>query len=432
MLFYSCFANKYKTDLYYNDDIPAEQVYFWLNQINEPDKEILSRTKINKLNKKNYRKKYMDHPLSEVQYKKGSIIRRHLLYNLQWIRRFKKFDKNNKRINGRKFYCKMRKIVNLKQISKSIRVRFGIIIQPTYLRAFPTDIMVMQKLNDYPFDVLQFSFLDTGEPIALYHISRDKRWGYVLSTHNGGWIRLKDIGWTYKKKKIKEFLYTASFIMALNWDVPIYSDESGDIIFNTIHMGSRLPLLKKNDKYFEVKLPDRNIKGRLIFKKGFIKNDEKISLKYLKITPRNIAKQSFKMMGKPYSWGGRKFNTDCSYFIKVVFKTMGMELPRNSYAQVRSLKSLRVTKRNKYHLMDSIMPFQTLLYLSDPSHVMLYIGEYENQHYVIHNKWSYKEIINKEEKETFIKKTIVSDLSLGKNSSEGSLFKRISRIGYIQ
>ena len=109
-----------------------------------------------------------------------------------------------------------------------------------------------------------------------------------------------------------------------------------------------------------------------------------------------------------------------------------MELPRNSYAQVRSLKSLRVTKRNKYHLMDSIMPFQTLLYLSDPGHVMLYIGEYENQHYVIHNKWSYKEIINKEEKETFIKKTIVSDLSLGKNSSEGSLFKRISRIGYIQ
>ena len=77
-------------------------------------------------------------------------------------------------------------------------------------------------------------------------------------------------------------------------------------------------------------------------------------------------------------------------------------------------------------------PFQTLFYHSDPSHIMLYLWKLNGHYYIIHNKWSYKKLVNEEEKEVSIKKTLVSDLNLGKDSNAGSLFEKISRIGVIQ
>ncbi|MBN1897292.1 MAG: SH3 domain-containing protein [Spirochaetes bacterium] len=428
----SCFAIKSGKKNYYSEDIPAEKPGFWLDHMDDPDRVILIPEQIKEMNAKIFKKAYIDHPFNEINRKKGSVIRSHLLHHLKWVGRFKKYNRYNQRINGMKFVRTMEQLMDIDRIPENINVRFGLVVHPTYLRIFPTDQMVMQKKNDHPFDILQLSFLDTGEPLALYHISNDRKWGYILSTHNTGWVKLEDIALSFEKKKIRRFIECEPFVMAIDWEVPIYKKRSLDIIFNTVHMGSKLLLLEEKPEYFQVLLPERDFKGNLTFQYGYVKNNDQVSCHYLKMTPRTIARQSFRMLGEPYSWGGKKFNTDCSSFIKVVFRTMGLELPRNSYAQVRSLKNYRVSGKNRKKVMDTLKPFQTLLYASDPGHIMLYIGEYLGQYYVIHNKWSFKAMVNQEEEEIFIKRTIVSDLALGQDSSDGSLFERIRRIGFFQ
>ncbi len=78
------------------------------------------------------------------------------------------------------------------------------------------------------------------------------------------------------------------------------------------------------------------------------------------------------------------------------------------------------------------MPFQTLLYKPDPGHIMLYVGEYENNYYVIHNKWSYKRSNGEKEEEVFIKRTLVSDMNLGETSQKGSLLNKLSYMGVLR
>ncbi len=409
-----------------------EQISFWLQRIDDPDKIILTTDEIKNLNRKILKTRYQGKPLSESSRKSGWQVRKIIQSDLNFLYKMKKYDINNKRLKNIEFKNIIYPMLAAHRIPKTIKTRFCLVTRPTYLRAFPTYEIIMSKPNDIPFDVLQKSFLDIGEPLALYHISRDGKWGMVLSTHSHGWVHLKTIAWTYSKTEIRNYISNSNFAMAVDWRVQVHLDKEMDIVFSTIHMGTRLPLIEKNSNCITAMSPDRDEKGRLKFLKTYIKNSKGISINYLKMTARNIAKQSFKMLGQPYSWGGAHFHTDCSSFLKVVFRTFGLDLPRNSYGQIRSLKNFRVLRKNKNTLLNSMMPFQTLLYKPDPGHIMLYVGEYENNYYVIHNKWSYKRSNGEKEEEVFIKKTLVSDMNLGETSQKGSLLNKLSYMGVLR
>ena len=51
--------------------------------------------------------------------------------------------------------------------------------------------------------------------------------------------------------------------------------------------------------------------------------------------PTMLIRVAFKYLGAPYLWGGRSpFGIDCSGFVQIVFKTMGIMLPRDASQQV--------------------------------------------------------------------------------------------------
>ncbi len=414
--------------LIYNKKNKMGQADFWLNNLKNPDKLILSLKEIKKLNKKAHKNKFIRNPLFENENKKGEIIKYHLIQSLQWIKRFKKYDKNNNHLKDPAFSKKLQSLLNLKKIPEIIKCRFCLVITNTYLRSFPTNIMVMKKPDDVPFDIFQKAFLDTGEEVTLFHTSMNGKWGYVQAYQGRGWVCLKDMAWTYQKKDVQNYVSANPFIIALDWEVIIYSDSNFLNISSSIHMGQKLPLLDNTEKCFVVKSPSKKKDGTLSFKKGYIKKDNDVSIQYLKLTPRNIALQSFKMLGNDYSWGGKEFNTDCSSYLRRIFLTTGLKLPRFSFYQIKHLKKKRVNKKNKKYILDTLKPFETLLYYPNPNHVMLYIGKFNDNYYIIHNKWSYKIEKDENEKEIFIKKIIVSDINLGQDSKEGSIFKRISYI----
>ena len=95
-----------------------------------------------------------------------------------------------------------------------------------------------------------------------------------------------------------------------------------------------------------------------------------------------------------YGWGGMYENRDCSAFIRDILMNVGIFLPRNSLAQVNAGKSspystyVALPKDNdeKIALIRKFaLPFRTILWLK--GHIMLYIGEYNNQPIVMHDVW---------------------------------------------
>ncbi len=428
----SLFFEKKKREASASGNISIYKSEFWLNKIEKPDKLVLSENQIYKLNKRVYRKGFICNPLDRDICCSRSIIKKEFRMDLDWLKHFKKYDEKNRRINSSKLKKRILKIINYNSIPKVIKKKYAVITRPAYLRVFPTYMMIMKKKNDMPFDIFQITFLDTGEPVSLFHVSNDKKWGYVLSAYRRGWVLLKDLGWSYDRKDVSKYINMEKFVLAVDWKIPVYDSDDYENIITYIHMGTKIPLLEKNDDFLVVKTPLRDPSGCLLFVKGYIRNNDKVRLSYLPCTSKNIAVQAFKMLGHPYGWGGLNYKTDCSAYIRRIFLTMGLVLPRNSIQQMKQLRSISFKRRDKEKVLNSITPLQTLLYSADPGHVMLYLGKHNNEHYIIHNKWSYKKFVHSKEKEIFVKRVVVTGLDLGKGFFDGSLRDRLVRISKLK
>ncbi|HBA02906.1 MAG TPA: hypothetical protein DCW51_02435 [Clostridium sp.] len=140
-----------------------------------------------------------------------------------------------------------------------------------------------------------------------------------------------------------------------------------------------------------------------------------------------MLKQIFKFQGERYGWGGEFNGRDCSSLIIDTFRSFGIQFPRNSGDQLKKSvgKTLLVHKEMPYHermkILDSLKP-GTLIFLN--GHVAMFIGNYKNSYYIIHdvigifvNKKDYekknkgqKEQVNEEKIYLGIKGVTVSEL----------------------
>ena len=98
---------------------------------------------------------------------------------------------------------------------------------------------------------------------------------------------------------------------------------------------------------------------------------------------------AFKHLGAPYGWGGMENSVDCSSLAQDVYRTVGIELPRNGDEQARALggRNLRgLSHDQKMAVIGSAAPGSILF---TPYHVMLVLGNYQGTPYMIHSLASY-------------------------------------------
>ena len=157
---------------------------------------------------------------------------------------------------------------------------------------------------------------------------------------------------------------------------------------------------------------------------------------YLPYTPRNIIEQAFSLLNAPYGWGGMYGEQDCSRFIQEIFATVGINMPRNSTDQAkvgeliaRFDEKTKEEEKIKIILSRAIGGITTLRL---KGHIMLYLGSVNGRPYVIHETWGYKEKGFLRDRIRVINKVVISDLSLGKDSKNGSLLKRIDTVRLIK
>ena len=120
------------------------------------------------------------------------------------------------------------------------------------------------------------------------------------------------------------------------------------------------------------------------------------------------------LIDQPYGWGGLYNNRDCSAMIRDIFTTFSIWLPRNSTNQAKKgglyidLNSLSNEEKQTF-IKENAIPYLTLLWF--PGHIMLYIGEKEDDALVFHNIWGLR--TKDKMKRMIIGKAVITTLSPG-------------------
>ena len=137
-----------------------------------------------------------------------------------------------------------------------------------------------------------------------------------------------------------------------------------------------------------IELPVRNADGSLAFSPALLPRIEPTSADYLPLTQANIIRQAFRFLGERYGWGHDFNGRDCSGFVSEVYRSMGVELPRNTSDQAVSPAFNRIaltkndSRERRLALVRELQPGD-LIYI--PGHVMMAIGQVDGEPYVIHD-----------------------------------------------
>lgn len=312
--------------------------------------------------------------------------------------------------------------MNIDGIPEEAAVRFGVVVARADIRALPTDT-TMHTGPSRGFDSIQYTSAYPAEPVALLHVSRDGQWGFFQTRTLRGWMRTDRVAFGEREEIFEE---AGRFLVVTGNRVPVYKDPSLKEPFSEVKMGAVLRLERGvlKGSPWTVSFPMKGEDGSLAWKEAYLAPKADVHVGYLPYTRRNIIRQAFKMLGEEYGWGGREGLRDCSLFIKDIFSTVGLRLPRNSRQQgsMGDVKAYAEGSSVMSRALKAADPGVTLLTLS--GHVMLHIGEIKGRPYVIHQIFGY----NDGRRMKLVNRAAVTGLELGKKSRQGSFRKRLRSI----
>ena len=287
---------------------------------------------------------------------------------------------------------------NLDAIPASQPTRYGMVLQRAALRSFPTALRVFSSDDDADIDRFQESALFPGTPVAIVHSSRDGEWLFVLSPRYAAWIEARfvaagDAGAVFAHAAGAPYrVVTGAKVRT------VFTREQPQLSELQLDMGVRVPLADAapdravNGQHpytsWIVELPVRNDDGNLGFAPALLQRNTDTAADYLPLTRANIIRQAFKFLGERYGWGHSYNARDCSGFVSEVYRSMGVQLPRNTSDQSVSPAFARThfepaDGRDKRMAAVAALDVGDLIYI--PGHVMMFVGRIDGMPYVIHD-----------------------------------------------
>ncbi len=289
--------------------------------------------------------------------------------------------------------------LNLAAIVGSRPVRFGMVVKRANMRTYPTDDAIYKTEVPTDLDRFQENGLFPADAVAILHSSADNQWLLVQSYNYLAWVRADAIA-IGARNDILDYMGRNDFVIVTGSKVfTNFNPQLAVLSELQLEMGSRLPLashaatgdnLYGQNPYasYAVDLPVRTEDGELRFAPALIARNQDVTHGYLPYTEQNIIRQVFKFLGERYGWGHSYNARDCTGLIGEVFKTFGILLPRNSGDQGKSTIGNNIrfdaadTAATKIDALQSLS-IGNLIYV--PGHVMVYLGDVDDQPYVIHD-----------------------------------------------
>jgi cell wall-associated NlpC family hydrolase len=358
---------------------------FWIDRIKEPDEIIMNSKEIEMFNNNIAYKQHLVTPFKDTNaHYGGSWLKSTIGGNFKAIIKQTKYFEDGTKIK-QKFINEMKNYIDLANISDSVKTRYAITVHYTNQRIIPTELALLKKKGDIYFDRNQNSALDIATPLAILHSSADGKWHYAIGEFSSGWIRDIDIAFA-EKKEIVDYISSENFIITTRAKNSLLIAGK---YYDTMRMGIRLPYILTIDDMSMVLIPTRDEEGSLVLSNATIKTTH-THKGYLAYTPRNILTQAFEFLNAPYGWGGSFGEQDCSKFVQQIYATTGVRLPRNSSSQSivgeNYLELFNLEKMTKEDKLINLAPIgATIVHLK--GHIMLYIGDYKGEPYVIQTVW---------------------------------------------
>jgi hypothetical protein len=359
---------------------------FWIDKIEKPDAIVMNEKEIERFNNNTAHKQQRLNYFYETPKEYGSIwIKEKILKSFNGIKLSASYFTDGYKI-PKGFYSDIKAELNLKTLhEKSTTTRYALTVNYTNQKIVPTELSLIKKSSQIHFDRNQNSALDIATPIAILHSSKDGMWHYGVAPTSSGWVRSKDIAFG-DREEILNYLDSKNFVVTTAAKTPLMIQGK---YHDYMRMGVRLPSLMTIDNMTMVMVPQRNSEGKLVLSNATVKT-ENIHKGYLPYTPRTILTQAFKFLHAPYGWGGMYGEQDCSKFLQEIYATTGIHLPRNSGSQSEAgeakIELAGLAKKAKHHILkSSALEGVSILHLK--GHIVLYLGEYKGEPYIIHTVW---------------------------------------------
>lgn len=289
--------------------------------------------------------------------------------------------------------------LNLDAIPATQPTRYGMVVRRADLRTFPTRTRVFSSTDDTDIDRFQENALFPGTPVVIAHASRDGEWLFVASELYSAWI---EKGAVADGGREAVFAYTrkSPYLIVTGAKVhTVFTSERPEVSSVQLEMGARVPVLAEwpietpvNGQHpytaHVIELPYRDADGSLQFSPALLPRTQDVQDEYLPLTRGNILRQGFKFLGERYGWGHSYDARDCSGFVSEVYRSFGVQLPRNTRDQGVSptFNRIELTAADDHDRRVALLreaQVGDLIYI--PGHVMMVIGQDRTGPYVIHD-----------------------------------------------
>ncbi len=287
----------------------------------------------------------------------------------------------------------------LAAIPAQTTARYGLVVRRAALRTFPTLLRVFNRRGDTDIDRFQESALFPGTPVVIVHASRDGEWLFVVSPRYAAWIEKRSIAEGSAAQVFGYVDKTPYRIITGATAQTVFTREQPAVSQLQLDMGVRVPWLTDGpaDKAVNgqhpytshvIELPMRANDGSLRFAPALLQRNADSVDDYLPLSAANVISQAFKFLGERYGWGDSYDGRDCSGFVSVVYRSMGIEMPRNTSAQAVS-PAFNHRAFTDTDNLDARIAAARALEVGDlvyiPGHVMMVIGQLDGAPYVIHD-----------------------------------------------
>ncbi len=258
-------------------------------------------------------------------------------------------------------------------ITKPVAVRYAITVTRTNLRFLPTEQAWFDAAGSRKEDRLQGTAADPAEPVAVLADSEDKKYCFVQMRNYRGWVEKKTLAFTDRAVWLSYVSPDRFLVVTVNLaTVQTHGDHK-----EIFQMGSRIPLLGHAWQVWTVRIPRADASGRLEEQKVAIPHDVKMFHEgYLSYTTNNLVRQSFRFIGDVYGWGGLDNSVDSSALAADVYRTVGIELPRDSARQEMAMSHIVklpeiLTEAERIPVIATAMPGSLLF---QPGQVSVLLG----------------------------------------------------------
>jgi hypothetical protein len=289
--------------------------------------------------------------------------------------------------------------VAIESVPETQRTRHGLVVKRADLRTFPSALRAYSSAEDRDIDRFQESALFPGTPVVIVHESRDGNWWFIVSPLYAAWVEKRFIA---EGAPNEVFAYTRKtpYLVVTGATVKtVFTPAQPEVSELQLDMGVRVPILADwpKDKPVNgqhayaahvIELPERAPDGSLRFSPALLPRTADAAQDYLPLNRANLLRQSFKFLGERYGWGHSYNARDCSGFVSEVYRSFGVQLPRNSRDQSSSpaLNRITFTAADDHERRLAVMrelEIGDLVYI--PGHVMMVIGHENGMPYVIHD-----------------------------------------------